>query len=223
MRGRERRGRGASAPPPLDRAPEGAEEPTQGVSEESPASPEPQGRYPHRSGSHRERAAVRSPQSRVRPPLAKRAKTSGPGETSRPSTDLPTPPGDTTIPSDLSPGSIIRRPMIAAEPIQGNSDCRSRPFHEEAYFDHQIFRALPELSDSYSLLQRYWLEPFMTPREFFYPRVAMEFFQTMTTRGAPGFTSIQFSIDGRQGELETRHIADAFQIPYEPEDQSVFR
>ena len=63
----------------------------------------------------------------------------------------------------------------------------------------------------------------MTPREFFYPRVAMEFFQTMTTRGAPGFTSIQFSIDGRQGELEARHIAEAFQIPFEPEDQTVFR
>ena len=63
----------------------------------------------------------------------------------------------------------------------------------------------------------------MTPREFFYPRVAMHFYQSMTTRGARSPTAIHFSIDGRQGILEARHIAEALHIPYQPEDPAHFR
>ena len=55
----------------------------------------------------------------------------------------------------------------------------------------------------------------MTPREFFYPRVAMDFYQSMTTQGAQSPTAIRFSINGCQGILETRHIAEALHIPYE--------
>ena len=39
----------------------------------------------------------------------------------------------------------------------------------------------------------------MTPREFFYPRVALDFYQFMTSHGALSPTAIHFSIDGRQG------------------------
>ena len=63
----------------------------------------------------------------------------------------------------------------------------------------------------------------MTPREFFYPRVAMDFYQSMTTQGARSLTTIHFSIDGRQGILEARHIAEALHIPYEPVDLTHFR
>ena len=56
----------------------------------------------------------------------------------------------------------------------------------------------------------------MTPREFFYPRVAMDFYQSMTTQGAQSPTAIHFSINGHQGILEVRHIAEALHIPYEP-------
>ena len=63
----------------------------------------------------------------------------------------------------------------------------------------------------------------MTPREFFYPRVAMDFYQSMTTQGARSLTTIHFSIDGRQGILEARHIAEALHIPYEPMDLTHFR
>ena len=45
----------------------------------------------------------------------------------------------------------------------------------------------------------------------------------MTTRGVLSHTAIHFSIDGRHGVLEARHIAEALQIPYEPEDPSAFR
>ena len=62
----------------------------------------------------------------------------------------------------------------------------------------------------------------MIPREFFYPIVAMDFYQTMTTRDVPSPTAIHFSIDGRQGILEAQHIAEALHIPYEPVDLGDF-
>ena len=58
----------------------------------------------------------------------------------------------------------------------------------------------------------------MTLRDFFYPRVALEFYQSMTTHGTRSPTAIHFSIDGRQGILEARHVAEALHIPYEPVD-----
>ena len=63
----------------------------------------------------------------------------------------------------------------------------------------------------------------MTPREFFYHRVAMDFYQFMTTQGARSPIAIHFSIDGRQGILEARHIAEALHIPYELVDPADFR
>ncbi|RVW59398.1 hypothetical protein CK203_106270 [Vitis vinifera] len=63
----------------------------------------------------------------------------------------------------------------------------------------------------------------MTPREFFYPRVALDFYQSMTTCGVRSPTMIHFSIDGRPGVLEARNIAKTLQIPYELEDPSAFR
>ena len=63
----------------------------------------------------------------------------------------------------------------------------------------------------------------MTPREFFYPRVALDFYQSMTTRGVRSPTTIHFTIDGRHGILKARHLAEALQIPYEPEDPFTFR
>ena len=53
-----------------------------------------------------------------------------------------------------------------------------------------------DLRDSFGLLQKYHLEHLMTPREFFYSRVAMDFYQSMTTQGAQSPTTIHFSIDG---------------------------
>ncbi|RVW32414.1 hypothetical protein CK203_109268 [Vitis vinifera] len=88
-----------------------------------------------------------------------------------------------------------------SSPIEGNSDCRSKAFHVEAYFDHTILRQQTDLRDSYSLLERYHLVPFMTPPQFFYPRVVLDFYQSMTTRGVPVPASILFTIDGRQGIL----------------------
>ncbi|RVW19640.1 hypothetical protein CK203_116650 [Vitis vinifera] len=67
-----------------------------------------------------------------RSPPTKKAKTSEPRESSKAPRDSQSQPPPT------------RRP-IASSPIEGNSDCRSRAFHVEAYFDHSILRQQPEL------------------------------------------------------------------------------
>ena len=137
------------------------------------------------------------------PRPARRARTSGPGEssTSR-SRAQPSPPyqGIAGAP-DLSSASIIRRPYFPCDPIPGNISCRDRDFHGEVYYDLPAFSADPGLRDSMLLVQRYHLEPFMVPRQFYYPRVAIEFYHTMTSRCEANLTALQFSIDGRPGIL----------------------
>ncbi|RVW21921.1 hypothetical protein CK203_101098 [Vitis vinifera] len=123
----------------------------------------------------------------------------------------------------MPPEAIIRRPMIAGPPIEGNLDCRDRSFHSETYFDIEALRQQPELRDSFRLLQRYHMEGLLTPRQFYYPRVVLDFYQSMTTRGLRNPTLIQFTIDGRQGAIGARHIAEALHIPYEPVFQADFR
>nr|CAN82977.1 hypothetical protein VITISV_026122 [Vitis vinifera] len=53
---------------------------------------------------------------------------------------------------------------------------RARPFHYELYFDIKAMRQQPELRDSFKLFQRYHLERLMTPKEFSYPRAAIDFY-----------------------------------------------
>ena len=60
------------------------------------------------------------------------------------------------------------------------------------------------------------MEHLMTPRDFFYPRVALDFYQSMTTHRIQDPTIIHFTIDGCHGILGARHIAEALRIPYEP-------
>ena len=65
----------------------------------------------------------------------------------------------------------------------------------------------------------------MTPRDFFYPRVALNFYQSMTTHRVRDPTVIHFTIDGRHGILGAKHIAKALRIPYKlarPEDYRVW-
>ncbi|KAL6338311.1 hypothetical protein AAG906_018656 [Vitis piasezkii] len=50
------------------------------------------------------------------------------------------------------------------------------------------------------------MEHLLTPKDFFYPRVAMDFYQSMTTNQVRDPTLIHFTIDGRHGILGARHI-----------------
>ncbi|KAL6328092.1 hypothetical protein AAG906_033369 [Vitis piasezkii] len=86
------------------------------------------------------------------------------------------------IPTEVALEEVIRRPMLPQPPIEGNLDCRSRPFHSELCFDIATFQVRPELAQSFQLLRRYHMEHLLAPRDFFYPRIAMDFYQSMTTK-----------------------------------------
>ena len=105
------------------------------------------------------------------------------------------------IPAEIASEEVIRLPMLTQPPIEGNLDCRARPFHSELCFDIDAFRLQPELAQSFNLLRRYHMEHLLTPRDFFYPRVAMDFYQSMTTKQVRDPTLIHFTIDGRHGIL----------------------
>ena len=85
--------------------------------------------------------------------------------------------------------------------------------HNETYYDFLAFAADPKLRDSMRLVQRYSLEHFMTPRRFFYPRVVIEFYHTMTSKRVPHRTTIHFSIDGLERTLRAADIATTFNFP----------
>ena len=150
-----------------------------------------------------------------RAPPPKRARTSGPREssTSRPRAP-PSPPyqGIAGAP-DLSPASIIRRPYFNCSPIPENADYSARDLHGEVYYDLPAFTEDLELRDSMLLVQRYHLEPFMTPRRYFYPWVVIESYHTMTSRREANPTALHFSIDGRPGILWASDITTALHLP----------
>ncbi|XP_034700943.1 protein PELPK1-like [Vitis riparia] len=106
-----------------------------------PSSPTFQRKYETKRPPTTPRATTSRPESLVRRPEAKRAKTSGPGESSRASK----PSKDSELPSDMSLESIIRRPMVTTLPIEGNSNYRARPFHSKLYFDQKAMRQKLEL------------------------------------------------------------------------------
>ena len=63
------------------------------------------------------------------------------------------------------------------------------------------------------LMQRYHLEPFMAPRRFYYPRVVIEFYHTMTSRHETNPSGLHFSIDDRLGILRASDIIAALHLP----------
>ena len=60
--------------------------------------------------------------------------------------------------------------------IEGNTNLWNKDFHNEYFFDIHDFVSLLELLDSMGLIQRDSLEPFMTPRRFFYPMIVIDFY-----------------------------------------------
>ena len=59
------------------------------------------------------------------------------------------------------------------------------------------------------------MEYLMPHRDFFYSRVALDFYQSMTTHCVRDPIVIHFTIDGLHGILGAKHIAEALHIPYE--------
>ena len=144
---------------------------------------------------------------RARP--SKRARTSGWGESYRSRPEPSPPPADQSSSPLLSPRTRITRPMFSYHPILGNHNLRDREFHGEPYYDIPALTTDKYFRDSMRLIRQYSLLSFMTPRQFYYPRVMLEFYHTMTSLGVPSRLEIRFSIDGRPGVLRAANITAA--------------
>ena len=103
--------------------------------------------------------------------------------------------------------------MFTSYPIQGNVDLRAKDFHGEPYYDIPALIADQRFRDSMRLIRQYSLLPFMTPLQFYYPWVVLEFYHTMTSRGVPSPLELRFSIDDRPGVLRAADITAALGLP----------
>ena len=162
---------------------------------------EPQGfrSYQTRMGPRALSPVPQRRRMRARP--SKRPRTSGSGEssTSRPQTS-PSPAEESSSPH-LSPASRIKRPLFTGTPIPGNVYLHDRDFHGETYYDVPALIADPRFKDSMRLITQYSLLPFMTPQQFYYPWVVLQFYHSMTSRGVPSPLELRFTIDDRSGVL----------------------
>ena len=103
-----------------------------------PSNP-PQRRYETRRPPTTPRASTSRPKRSVHLPSTKKAKVSSLGESSTP--QQPQPPAiESQIPFGMTLEAIIKRPMVTQPPLEGNLDCRARPFHSELCFDMETFR-----------------------------------------------------------------------------------
>ena len=160
---------------------------------------------------------------RARP--SKRARTSGPSEasSSRPPPSPVASAAEATPSPQLSPASRIRRPMFVGNPIPGNAPLHSRPFQQESFYDVPGLRADPRYQESMRLIEGYSLLPFMTPRQFYYPRVVRQFYHSMTSREADGPLEIHFRIDDRRGVLSPAVISTALRLRIPPRNAEGYR
>ena len=180
-------------------------------------------RYQTRMGPRAPSPVPQRRARRARP--SKRARTSGPGESSStrpPSSPVASAAEETSSPQ-LSPASRIRRPMFVGHPIPGNADIRSRPFQQESFYDVPGLMADPRYQESMRLIERYSLLPFMTPRQFYYPRVVRQFYHSMTSRDADGPLEIHFRIDDRRGVLSPTVISAALRLRIPPRNAEGYR
>ena len=186
---------------------------------------EPQGfrRYQTRMGPRAPSPVPQRRSRRARP--SKRARTSGPGESSssRPQPSPATSAAETTSSPQLSPASRIRRPLFFGHPIEGNVALHTRDFHQESYYDVPALAADPRFRDSMRLIEHYSLLPFMTPRQNYYPRVVLQFYHSMTSRGASGPLELQFTVDDRPGVLRAAYISTALGLNIPPANLEGYR
>ena len=156
---------------------------------------------------------------------SKWACTSGPSKSSssRPQPSPATSAAEMTSSPQLSPASRIRRPLFVGNPIPGNVRLHRREFHQESYYDVPALTVDPRFRDSMRLIEDYSLLPFMTPRQYYYPRVVLQFYHSMTSRGAAGPLELQFSIDDRPGVLRAADISAALGLRILPVNSEGYR
>ena len=165
------------------------------------------------------RAPSPMPQRRVRRARpSKRASTSAPSESSssRPQPSPVTSAAEATSSPQLSFAYRIRRSLFVGNPIPGNVRFHRREFHQESYYDVPALTADPRFRDSMRLIEDYSLLPFMTSRQYYYPRVVLQFYHSMTSRGAAGPLELHFSIDDHPGVLIAANISAALGLRIPP-------
>ena len=81
----------------------------------------------------------------------------------------------------------------------------------------------PQFRDSMRLITQYFLLPFMTPWQFYYPRVVLQFYHSMTSRGASSPLELRFSIDDRPGVLRAVDISAALGLQAEQANSGGYR
>ena len=113
--------------------------------------------------------------------------------------------------------------MFTGDPIPGNVDLRARDFHGEPFYDVPALTTDPRFRDSMRLITQYSLLPFMTSLQFYYPRVVLQFYHSMTSRGVPSPLELRFSIDHRQGVLRAVNISAALGLPTELENSGGYK
>ena len=113
--------------------------------------------------------------------------------------------------------------MFTSDPISGNVDLRARDFHGEPFYDVPALTTDPWFRDSMRMITQYSLLPFMTPLQFYYPRVVLNFYYTMTSRGVPSPLELRFSVDGRPGVLRATNITTALGLPAELANSGGYR
>ena len=212
------RTRGGSYPRPKVRfsTPEQEDQAPATATVPDPVPEEPQRfrRYQTRMGPQTPSPVPQRLSRRARP--SKRARTSGPGESSssRPEPSPSTIAEESSSPH-LSPASRIRRPLFVGTPIPRNVGLHARDFHGESFYDVPALTADPRFRDSMRQITHYSLLPFMTPRQFYYPRVVLQFYHSMTSRGAPSPLELRFTIHDRLGVLRAVNISAALGLPVE--------
>ena len=160
---------------------------------------------------------------RARP--SKRARTSGLGESSlsMPQPSPATSAAESTSSPQLSLASRIRRRLFVGKPIPGNVRLHRREFHQESCYDVPALMADPRLRDSMRLIEYYSFIPFMRPRQYYYPRVVMQFYHSMTSRGASSPLELQFTIYDRPGVLRAVDISAALGLHIPPANSEGYR
>ena len=186
---------------------------------------EPQGfrRYQTKMGPRAPSLVPQGRSRRARP--SKRARTSSPGESSssKPQPSPVTSAAEATSSPQLSPASRIRRLLFVGNPIPGNVRLHRRESHQESYYDVPALMADPRFRNSMRLIEHYSLLPFMTPRQYYYPRVVLQFYHSMTSRGASGPLELQFTIDDRPGVLRAADISAALGLHIPPANLEGYR
>ena len=179
-------------------------------------------RYQTRMGPRAPSLVAERRSRRARP--SKRARTSGPGESSssRPQ-QSPSPVAEESSSPHLLPASRIRRPLFTGTSIPGNVDLRAKDFHGESFYDVPALTADPRFRDSMRLIVHYSLPPFMTPQQFYYPRVVLQFYHSMTSRGAPSPLELRFTIDDQPGVLRAADISVVLGLPLEQANSGGYR